>query len=102
VVEGECRAVLDPIAARSMLFGTVRDVPGGRPRTLTGIVPVSPEDQRTLAASPQLGVPDWAWEHLVELTCQASRSGGLFVYNAWQTAVLNLRMLRYVVRVVLR
>jgi hypothetical protein len=67
--------------------------------TLTGIVPVTAGEQRVLNADPRLGIPDWAWEHLVELTCQASRSGGLFVYNAWQTAVLNLRMLRYVVRV---
>jgi hypothetical protein len=102
LVEGECRAVFDPITARSMLFGTGRATPGSRPMTLTGIVPVSSEDQRMLAADPQLGTPDWAWEHLVELTCQASRSGGLFVYNAWQTAVLNLRMLRYVVREVSR
>ena len=59
---------------------------------------MSEDDQRLLAADPRLGLPDWAWEHLVELTCQASRSGGLFVYNAWHTAVLNLRMLRYAVR----
>lgn len=102
LVEGECRAVFDPITARSMLFGAGRAEPGGRAMTLTGIVPVSPGDQRVLSAAPQLGIPDWAWEHLVELTCQASRSGGLFVYNAWQTAVLNLRMLRYVVRAVER
>ncbi|HEX8769007.1 MAG TPA: hypothetical protein VF714_11585, partial [Jatrophihabitans sp.] len=102
LAEGRCRAVLDPITGRSMLFGTGRAEPGGRPMTLTGMVPVSPGDQRTLSAQPQLGIPDWAWEHLVELTCAASRSGGLFVYNAWQTAVLNLRMLRYVVRAVLR
>jgi hypothetical protein len=100
LVEGQCRAVFDPITARSMLFGSGRAEAGGRPMTLTGIVPVSPGDQRVLSAVPQLGIPDWAWEHLVELTCQASRSGGLFVYNAWQTAVLNLRMLRYVVRAV--
>jgi hypothetical protein len=102
LVVGECRAVLDPITGRSMLFGTGRAEPGGRPMTLTGMVPVSPEDQLLLSAEPRLGIPDWAWEHLVELSCVASRSGGLFVYNAWQTAVLNLRMLRYVVRAVLR
>ena len=102
LVEGECRAVFDPITARPMLFGAGRAEPGSRPMTLTGIVAVSPEDQRSLSAAPQLGIPDWAWEHLVELDCQASRSGGLFVYNAWQTAMLNLRMLRYVVRAVAR
>jgi len=102
LAEGECRAVQDPITARSMLFGTTRAEPGDRAMTLTGIVPVSAEDQRLLNAEPRLGIPDWAWEHLVELTCQASRSGGLFVYNAWQTAVLNLRMLRYLARAVTR
>ncbi len=98
LVEGECRAVLDPITGRSMLFGSGRTAVGARPVTLTGMVPISPSDQRLLAAQPQLGLPDWAWEHLLELTCRASRTGGLFVYNAWQTAVLNLRLLRYVVR----
>ena len=98
LVEGQCRAVVDPITGRSMLFGTGRAEPGGRAMTLTGIVPVTAAEQRVLSADPRLGIPDWAWAHLVELTCQASRSGGLFVYNAWQTAVLNLRMLRYVVR----
>ncbi|HEX8082355.1 MAG TPA: SAM-dependent methyltransferase [Jatrophihabitans sp.] len=98
LVEGECRAVLDPITGRSMLFGSGRACAGGRPVTLTGMAPISAADQLLLATEPGLGLPDWAWEHLLELTCRASQSGGLFVYNAWQTAVLNLRMLRYVVR----
>jgi len=98
LTEGQVQAVLDPITGRSMLFGRARPEAGSRGVTLTGIEPVSEDDQRLLAAVPQLGLPDWAWEHLVDLTCQASRSGGLFVYNAWHTAVLNLRMLRYAVR----
>ena len=98
LAEGECRAVVDPLTGRTMLFGTGRAEPGGPAMTLTGMVPITEEEQRTLGAGPRLGIPDWAWEHLMELTCQASRSGGLFAYNAWQTAVLNLRMLRYVVR----
>jgi len=98
LAEGQCRAVLDPITGRSMLFGSGRPEPGSRAATLTGIEPVSDSDQQALAAEPRLGLPDWAWEHLVELTCQASRSGGLFVYNAWHTAVFSLRMLRYAVR----
>ncbi|HEX8094630.1 hypothetical protein [Jatrophihabitans sp.] len=85
-----------------MLLGTGRAGPGGPELTLTGMVPLTPQDRLLLTAEPRLGIPDWAWEHLVELTCVASRSGGLFAYNAWQRAVLSLRMLRYVVRAVPR
>ncbi|MBV9823492.1 MAG: hypothetical protein JO144_14755 [Actinobacteria bacterium] len=98
LVEGRLRSVLDPVTGRSMLFGSGRPATGERAVTLTGMLPVSESDQQSLAAEPGLGLPDWAWQHLVELTCAASRSGGLFVFNAWHTAVVNLRMLRYAVR----
>ena len=90
----ELRAVRDRITGAPMLFGSGRAA-GARSGALTGMVPIDSAGQARLSAEPHLGVPGWAWPHLVALTAQASQTGGLFVHNAWSTAVRNLRSLRF-------
>lgn len=49
-----------------------------------------------LAATPRLGLPDWAWPSLVNLMTGLSQSGGLFLWHGQDRARCNLMRLRKV------
>jgi hypothetical protein len=57
-------------------------------------VPVGADEAVDLGASPGLGVPGWAWPHLVAVAAASSREGGLLVWQRWQRAAANLRLVR--------
>jgi len=93
LAEGRVRAVTDPITRRPVLFGTSGfRRPGSH--SLTGTVPVGADEAAELGASPGLGVPGWAWPHLVAVAAASSREGGLLVWQRWQRAAANLRLVR--------
>ncbi len=93
LAEGKVTAVTDPITGRPVLFGAsgFRE-PGSH--SLTGTVPVGADEAAELGASPGLGVPAWAWPHLVAGAAASSREGGLLVWQRWQRAAANLRLVR--------
>jgi hypothetical protein len=96
--EGEVTAVVDPITGQPMLFGSARSTHLASTLALAGMVPLEPSEVAALAASPRLGIPPWAWTHVVEVTAAASDSGGLFLWHSWEAAVLCLRMVRAALR----
>lgn len=98
LAEGEVTALLDPITLRPMLFGAARAEGGERELSLAGMVPVDEPGTAALAAVPALGLPAWAWEHLVRVAAESSRSGGLFLWHGWHKAQINLRRVRAVLR----
>ena len=52
-----------------------------------------------LAGTPRLGLPEWAWRHLVTIMVGASAKGGLFLWEGYERASTNLaRMQRVLAR----
>jgi hypothetical protein len=93
LAEGSVTAVTDPITRRPVLFGTSGfRQPGSH--SLTGTVPIGADEAAELGASPGLSLPGWAWPHLVAVAAASSREGGLLVWQRWQRAAANLRLVR--------
>ncbi len=98
LAHGEVTALLDPITLRPMLFGAAGAEGGRRRLSLVGMVAVAEPGAAALAAIPAFGLPGWAWEHLVRVAAESSRTGGLFVWHGWHKAQINLRRIRAVLR----
>ncbi|WP_197419283.1 SAM-dependent methyltransferase [Burkholderia sp. BDU5] len=92
---GTLTFVLDPVTLRPLAHGTACSAGGARV-ALRGMAAVSDEEAAALASTPRLGLPRWAWAHLVAIMLAASRKGGLFLWHGHERASTNLARVRHV------
>ncbi|MBN3788827.1 hypothetical protein, partial [Burkholderia sp. Ac-20353] len=95
MASGSLAFTLDPVTLRPLVHGTAHGA-GGASIALRGMATVSDADAAVLAATPRLGLPDWAWAHLVAIMAGASRKGGLFLWHGYERASTNLARVRQV------
>ncbi|MFI1967481.1 SAM-dependent methyltransferase [Streptomyces pathocidini] len=90
---GDMTLMIDPITLHPMMFGKVYKDGNSESTPVTGMVPVSRFTEEKLKSEPHAGMPDWAWSHLVEIACTASRRGGLFLWHNWQNTSATVQMI---------
>ncbi|KWF86876.1 hypothetical protein WL93_17420 [Burkholderia diffusa] len=95
MASGSLTFTLDPVTLHALVHGTAHGASGAR-IALRGMAVVNDVDAAVLAATPRLGLPDWAWAHLVAIMAGASRKGGLFLWHGYERASTNLARVRQV------
>jgi len=99
LAEGRITLVLDPVTLRPLIHGRATSRRGVS-AALRGMVVIDEDAARVLlAGTPRLGLPEWAWRHLVTIMVGASAKGGLFLWEGYERASTNLaRMQRVLAR----
>ena len=92
---GEFKTLLDPISLSPMLFGSAGQ---DNKLALRGMVPVCDSSLDRRASSAEYGMPDWAWQHLVDIAAKTSQQGGMFLWHGWNRSVNNLRRIGNVLK----
>lgn len=87
---GDLRFLLDPITLCPMAYGMARTAAGGVVH-LRGYRSPSDAERESLAAAPRMGLPTWAWAHLLRIQLDAAGKGGLFLWHGWDRAGVNQR-----------
>lgn len=95
LTRGRLSLTLDPITLAPLLHGAGQTA-GGAAVTVRGMAVIGPERVAALAATPRLGLPDWAWGPLVGLMADLGQRGGLFLWHGQERARVNLVRLRRV------
>jgi Tetrapyrrole (Corrin/Porphyrin) Methylases len=95
LTEGRLEATLDPVTLHPLLHGTACSA-SGKVATLRGMAVVSDAQAKAISAAPRMGVPDWAWHHLVALVAGVSVKGGLYLWHGHERAGTNLGRVRMV------
>ncbi|MBZ5710981.1 SAM-dependent methyltransferase [Nannocystis pusilla] len=96
LVEGRVTLGLDPVTLRPLLHGRATSKRGA-PAALRGMGVMDEDAARVLlAGSSRLGLPEWAWRHLVTIMVGASARGGLFLWEGYERASTNLARVRQV------
>jgi hypothetical protein len=96
---GEASLEIDPITLLPVLFGRL-STSGGAETTCYGMVPAG-ADAVAERPEPDFGLPLAAWESLVGLCARSSRRGGLLLWQKWDKAGLNSKILHAVLARVL-
>ncbi|MGL5035029.1 MAG: hypothetical protein ACRC6M_14635, partial [Microcystaceae cyanobacterium] len=92
---GEFSLSVDPLSLLPMGYGKAGVTQDKQPLKLTGMKPSAPGDL-LLKNSPNLNLPNWAWENLLQPIYEASDQGGLLVWNAWERHHLTYQILQMV------
>jgi hypothetical protein len=92
---GEFSLSVDPLSLLPMGYGKAGATQDKQPLKLTGMKPSTPGDL-LLKNSPNLNLPSWAWDHLLQPIYEASDQGGLFVWNAWERHHLTYQILQMI------
>lgn len=87
---GDLRFLVDPITLCPLAYGSARTA-GGRTVHLRGYRPPTDVERSRLAAASRMGVPTWAWPHLLRVQLDAAAKGGLFLWHGWDRAAVNQR-----------
>lgn len=87
---GELRFLIDPITLCPLAYGRAR-TGNGTAVHLRGMRLPTHDERASLAAAPRLGVPAWAWSHLLGMQLEAAEKGGLFLWHGWDRAAVNQR-----------
>ncbi|HEH9404308.1 TPA: hypothetical protein SIA26_001785 [Aeromonas bestiarum] len=95
LASGELEIVLDPITLRPLLHGDGHSATDHSIR-LRGMALLDQQRIDQLLTNPRLGLPAWAWAHLVGQMVEASEKGGGFLWHGYDRARTNLRLLRQV------
>jgi hypothetical protein len=93
--EGRLAVGLDPVTLRPLLHGRARSAVGAA-AALRGMALIGEAEAASLSDTPRLGLPDWAWRHLVAIMAGASAKGGLFLWDGYDRASTNLMRLQQV------
>ncbi|MCH7420789.1 SAM-dependent methyltransferase [Pseudomonas mosselii] len=93
VESGQLDVTLDPITLKPLLHGQGRSAAGNKVQ-LRGMALIEPLWIDQLLEQPRLGLPEWAWRHLVAVMVAASDKGGIFLWHGYDRARGNLRQLR--------
>lgn len=93
VESGQLDVTLDPITLKPLLHGQGRSAAGNKVQ-LRGMALIEPLWIDQLLEQPRLGLPEWAWRHLVAVMVAASDKGGIFLWHGYDRARGNLRLLR--------
>ena len=51
-----------------------------------------------LTMTPRLGIPPWAWTHIITTIAASGRRGGRFLWHSWDASLMCLRMVRAAIR----
>jgi hypothetical protein len=97
---GQIKVLIDPISLSAMLFGSAGSEEDANKFALRGMIPVTEAAATNRKACPDYGLPDWAWQHVITISAQASVHGGLFLWHGWSRSANNLRRLRTVLRTI--
>lgn len=95
LASGDLQIVLDPITLQPLLHGDGRSA-ADNPIRLRGMALLETHQMHALLANPRLGLPEWAWAHLVAQMVEASDKGGGFLWHGYDRARNNLRLLRQI------
>ncbi|WAS91140.1 SAM-dependent methyltransferase [Nannocystis punicea] len=96
LAEGRVTLALDPVTLRPLIHGNATSK-RGVPAALRGMGVMDEAAARVLlAGSPRLGLPGWAWRHLVTIMVGANAKGGLFLWEGYERASTNLARVRQV------
>lgn len=90
LAEGRVTLTLDPVTLRPLIHGHATSRRGVS-AALRGMGVIDEDAARALlGGSPGLGLPGWAWRHLVTIMVGASAKGGLFLWEGYERASTNL------------
>jgi hypothetical protein len=90
LAEGRVTLTLDPVTLRPLIHGNATSRRGVS-AALRGMGVMDESAARVLLeGSPRLGLPGWAWRHLVTIMVGANAKGGLFLWEGYERASTNL------------